>query len=129
MSQVAFLLDEHLPLALVNAILATEPTVDVTCVGQPGGPPKQTPDPVMIEVAEREGRAIVTFDKKTMPGHAAAHVASGRHTFGVFVFTDDHVSPGRMAHELLLIWSAVKRRSGLTVSSTFPGNRQHVAST
>ena len=76
MSQVAFLLDEHMPLALVNAVLGAEPSVDLICVGQPGAPPKQAPDPELLEVAEREQRAIVTLDKKTMPGHAAAHTAS-----------------------------------------------------
>lgn len=106
MSQVAFLLDEHMPLALVNALLGAEPSIDVTCVGQPGGPPKRTPDQQLIELAELEGRAIVTFDKSTMPGHAAAHNAMGGHTFGVFIFKDDHLSPGRMASELVMIWTA-----------------------
>ena len=108
MSKVAFLLDEHVPVAAGNAVLGLQPEVRLRIVGtHPDVPPKRTPDPDLLIFAETEGYALVTFDKDTMPGHAAAHTAAGRHTRGVFVFPNgNHLSAGRIAHELVTIWGA-----------------------
>ena len=103
---MSFLIDEHVPVALINAVVREEPSIVIMQVGQPGMPPKKTPDPQLLEFAERNRMAIFTFDKSTMAVHATAHTASGRHTFGVFIWTDEMVGIRAAADEIVLLWSA-----------------------
>lgn len=109
--RVAFLLDEHVPLAVRNAVAVAEPAVRVRLIGtDPDIPPKRTIDPGLLAFAEENGFALVTFDKKTMRVHEKAHLAAGRHTWGVFVDPDGFSrSAGQIAGELLMIWGASSR--------------------
>ena len=106
MSQVTFLLDEHVPTALINAVVSDEPSIVIMRVGQPSMPPKRTPDPKLLEFAEANQMAIFTFDKSTMAVHAYAHTASGRQTFGVFIWTDKMLGVKEAAEQIVLIWAA-----------------------
>jgi hypothetical protein len=105
MDQVAYLLDEHVPPAVFKALLDAEPTIRMLAVGQPGAPPKRTPDPELLVFAETEHMALVTNDRRTMIQHAADHLASGRHTYGVFLYSLYEMSAGSLAEDLLIIWS------------------------
>jgi hypothetical protein len=104
--QVTYLLDEHMNPAVLDTLHRIEPAIRSKLVGWDDDvPPKQTPDPALLTFAELEQMAIVTFDKTTMPGHIADHLAAGRHTWGVFIFPHgDRLSPGRIAHELVMVW-------------------------
>jgi hypothetical protein len=108
---VAFLLDEHVPLAVRNAVVAIEPAIRVRLIGtDPDIPPKRTNDPGLLAFAEDNGFAVVTFDKTTMPGHVADHLAAGHHTWGVFLFPNGRLlSAGEIARELVMIWAASDR--------------------
>lgn len=111
MTQVAFLLDEHIDPDVIDAVRRVEPSIQVRLVGWDDDvPQKQTPDPDLLVFAEREQAALVTFDKTTMPGHVTDHLAAGRHTWGVFIFPNGKdLSPGRIAAESVLVWSASER--------------------
>jgi Domain of unknown function (DUF5615) len=106
MSQVAYLFDEHMPNSLINAVVSREPSISILRIGQAGAPPKGTLDPQVIEYAERERRAIFTHDLSTMLEHARAHSASGRNTFGVFIWTKELSKVVGAADDLILIWAA-----------------------
>ncbi|MCE9533106.1 MAG: DUF5615 family PIN-like protein [Planctomycetes bacterium] len=106
MSQVAYLFDEHMPDALINAMVTREPSISILRIGQPGVPPKGTLDPQVIEFAERERLAIFTHDKSTMAAHAYAYSASGRSTFGVFIWTPELARVVGAASDLIMIWAA-----------------------
>ncbi len=104
MSTISFLCDEMLPLSLRECLLQEEPALPVLYVGEEGAPRKGTKDPDLLRESEAARWSIVTFDGSTMPHHAAEHVKSGHHTFGVFVLRSGF--PIRTwAEELLLIWS------------------------
>jgi hypothetical protein len=107
-NRVAFLFDEHFPVAAANAILGFESSICLRIVGtDPDAPPKRTPDPDLLRYAEEKGFAIVTFDKETMPAHADVHIANGHHTCGVFVFPKGYsLNAGIIADELVMIWDA-----------------------
>jgi hypothetical protein len=59
--------------------------LDVTRVGDPADLPLGSQDPDILRWAEREDRILVSLDKKTIPGHFAAHLATGHHSPGVFL--------------------------------------------
>ena len=108
MTRVSFLLDEDMPAVVGDTVLAREPSIVVHHVGEsPDFPPEGTLDPQILIFAEVTWMAVVTFDKRTMRDHAIAHIESGRHTWGVFVFPKGHdLSPGRIAEELEAVWGA-----------------------
>jgi len=107
-SQVAFLIDEDVPESVLDALNAAEPSIEVRKIGvHANAPPKGTLDPDVLLFAEQERLALVTFDKRTMPGHVADHLAAGHHTYGVFLFPKGNaLSAGRIAEELVLVWAA-----------------------
>jgi len=106
MSQVAFLLDEQMPQSVLNAVLSLEPSIQIWQVGtDPFVPTKGTLDPGLLFFAEKERLALVTYDKTTMPGHTANHLAAGHHTYGVFILPNGFsLSAGRVADELMIMW-------------------------
>jgi Domain of unknown function (DUF5615) len=84
-----YLLDEQLRRVLWSAVqkhnhLGLQP-LDVTRVGDPADLPLGSQDPDILRWAEREDRILVSLDKKTIPGHFAAHLATGHHSPGVFL--------------------------------------------
>src|SRR5262249_44271906 len=105
MSLMKFLCDEHVPKGLQNAVTKLDSTINILLVGQAGGPAKTTTDPELLVWAESNHQALLTCDKSTLPGHLDAHVAAGKHTWGVFELRDGF-SLGRLAQEILLLWSA-----------------------
>jgi hypothetical protein len=110
-NQVEFLLDEDVPENVLGALNGAEPSIAVRKIGvHPHAPPKGTLDPAVLASAEAEGLALVTFDKTTMPDHVADHLAAGKHTWGVFIFPNgNQLSAGRIAEELVLVWTASQR--------------------
>jgi hypothetical protein len=105
MSIMRFLLDKCVPSFLAQHLAGQEPMLDVIFVGGGAAPPKGTLDPDLLMFAESSGRAIITKDRNTMPGHAANHVASGRHTWGVFLLRPDFAVPD-YANSIILLWAA-----------------------
>jgi hypothetical protein len=106
MSVPGFLFDEHVPTAIVGALLSLEPSIHIEPVGQLGCPAKGTPDPELIEYAQRSGLVIVTHDKSTMPPHAYDQLAAGKHLAGVIIIANERPSPGQIANDLLIAWFA-----------------------
>jgi len=105
MSTVQFFCDENVPEQLADAVVAKEPAIVIGQVGQAPAPPKQTPDPELLRYAEANQLLFLTRDKKTMPGHVAQHLSSGRHTWGVFLLRRS-ASIADLVDAIILIWSA-----------------------
>jgi hypothetical protein len=84
-----YLLDEHLRGVLWRAIqrhnTAGSDLIDAVQVGDPPDLPLGSLDPDILVWAEREGRIVVTRDRRTMPVHFANHLQAGRHSPGIFV--------------------------------------------
>jgi hypothetical protein len=100
-----FLLDEHYRGVLWQAVRRHNArglyVIDVVRVGDPGDLPLSSKDPDILVWAEREGRVLVTRDRKTMPGHLANHLAAGRHSPGVLAVRRGF-SASRVVAELAL---------------------------
>src|SRR5947209_20370657 len=86
---LGYVLDEHLRGLLWPAILQHNRTsphlIDATRVGDPPDLPLGSPDPDILLWAERNGRILVSLDRKTLAVHLAAHLAAGHHSPGVFL--------------------------------------------
>ncbi len=54
-------------------------------VGDPAVLPRGTLDPDVLLWTEQAGRVLVSRDKRTLPGHLANHLQSGRHSPGIYV--------------------------------------------
>jgi hypothetical protein len=105
MSGIWFLFDENVSHDLVKALKQAEPTIDFIVVGQAGAPPKGTPDPDLLLVAEREQRVFVSGDIGSVPKHVKAHNAAGHHNCGV-VLLKRGFSIQAYVSDLTLIWGA-----------------------
>jgi len=84
-----FVLDEHLRGPLWKAIRQHNASgaypIDAMRVGDPPDLPSGTQDPDLLVWAEREGRLIVTNDRKTMRPFLSQHLLAGRHSPGVLL--------------------------------------------
>lgn len=67
MSRARFLLDENMPQAVREAVGRLEPAVDVRVMGEPGSPSLEAEDPDLLAWIEREGRILVTRNRRSMP--------------------------------------------------------------
>lgn len=110
MTRISFLLDEHMPGYVGDAMIELEPSVDVVQVGvDPATPPKGTLDTDVLKYAEANGLALVTFDKNTMIDDMYGHLEAGGHTWGVFLFPNgNQLSAGVIADSLIFIWAATE---------------------
>lgn len=92
-----YVLDEHLRGPLWRAIQWHNNSgvypLDAVRVGDPIDLPLGSDDPSLLLWAEREQRILVTHDPDTMPLHLADHLATGRHSPGVFMLRPHSTLP------------------------------------
>ncbi|HKI33060.1 MAG TPA: hypothetical protein VKA46_14510 [Gemmataceae bacterium] len=100
-----FLLDENLPVWWRPTITRLQPHLRVLCVGEPGVPPLRSPDPVLLAWCELNTSYLLTNNRRSMPGHLAAHNAQGHHVPGIFS-VDPRLDITDLANELALIEGA-----------------------
>lgn len=84
------------------ALTREKPELAVLRVGDRGAPPRGTPDPALLRWCEREGFVLVSNDRRTLPGHLAAHLAAGRHCPGI-VWMKSGASYESVIENLILI--------------------------
>ena len=73
-----------------------------------------------MDFAEANEFSLVTNDKRTMPGHIAAHYAKGAHTLGVFIIRNRAIAHSRIVDELLLIWATTEVSEWIDLSQHIP---------
>ena len=105
MSRIRYLLDENVAPLFRIELVRREPAVVVWKIGDPGLPPRGTLDPEILCWCEREEYCLVTRNRKSMPPHLDAHLATGRHIPGIFTIRDQAALKQVLA-ALLLIWEA-----------------------
>jgi len=99
---IGYLLDEHLPPSYRSQLLRREPVFSVWLVGDPGAPPRGTPDPSILAWCEETGFILVTRDRQSMSRHVADHLAAWRHIPGVLILSHG-MTVGEVLDELLLV--------------------------
>jgi predicted nuclease of predicted toxin-antitoxin system len=102
--RVRFIADADLNYSIVAALKRREPGVDFLTAAAAGL--EGLPDSEVLEVAARQGRILVTHDRRTMSHHFGEFVQT-RTSPGVFIVSQN-LPPSDAAEELLLIWSATE---------------------
>jgi hypothetical protein len=100
-----YLRDENLPVALRSYLLQQLPGQAVWVVGSPGAPEKGTPDTDILSWCEAHHFVLVTANRRSMPAHLKAHLASGRHVPGVLIVRPQ-ANWTAVINDLILIASA-----------------------
>jgi len=105
MSVPGFLLDEHITPVIQSQLAAREPGIHILAIGQPGAPPKGTPDAELLLWIEQHNYLLVTANRSSMPGHLRDHLSAGHHVPGILILPR-HWDLSRALDELHLIWTA-----------------------
>lgn len=105
MTQIKFLLDEHVNPQLKHGLRRRQPDLIVWCIGDPGAPARSTLDPDILTWCEERDYILVTNNRTSMPVHLREHLASGRHCPGILIL-NTRLSMGVLIEELELIWEA-----------------------
>jgi hypothetical protein len=77
------LIDQDIDHDILRALMRRVPGLDAVTaleVGMAGAP-----DPQLLLWASREGRVVVTHDRRTMPAHAADLMNAGKEVAGLFI--------------------------------------------
>lgn len=115
-----FLLDEHMPRAVIAAARRLDPAIDFVAVGSESAPPLGALDPDILLWCEREQRLLITNNRKSMPSHIADHFAAGHHHWGIFTVRDDEPAIGPLASSIHLIWGASDAEEHIDILDWLP---------
>ena len=105
MTPIRYLPDEHIAPALRAQLIRHEPEMVVWIIGDPGAPPRGTPDPDILRWCEDHGFLPVTQNRSSMPDHLKAHLEQGRHVPGILTLHPD-MTMREIIEDLHLIWGA-----------------------
>jgi hypothetical protein len=86
--------------AIIRGLRRREPAIDL--LRSQDFLPKGTPDPEVLQWAARDGRVLVSNDRKTMIGFAYARIAAGEPLPGVIITTNKQPIGAAIA-EILII--------------------------
>lgn len=75
----------------------------VWVVGDPGASARGTPDPALLVWCETNDFALVTNNRRSMPGHLRNHLAMESHVSGIFLIDPD-ATFGETVDDLVLIY-------------------------
>jgi uncharacterized protein DUF5615 len=105
MSEIKYLLDEHVNPRLRKALKQLAPDIVVWRIGDPGTPHLGTLDPEILLWCEDCSFSLVTNNRVSMPVHLQDHLDAGHHVPGIFTL-NLNMTIGETAEELVLIWGA-----------------------
>lgn len=100
-----FLLDENVDLAVQRQLRRLELGLEVLSVGDSDAPPLRASDAAILTWIEQNNYILVSWDKRTLPGHFADHLRAGGHVPGVLLIRRG-TSLGQIIETLYLVWVA-----------------------
>ncbi len=114
--KIRFLADADFNADIVAAVLRREPAVDFQSADTAGL--RGLNDFQVLALAAREGRILVTHDRKTMPRHFAEFV--GKQTCPGVLVVSKKTAIHSVAEDLLLIWAASETEEWKGLICTVP---------
>ena len=100
--KVRFQADADFNQNIVRAVRRRQPAVDFQTADEAGL--RGLEDPEVLAAVAREGRILVTHDRRSMPQQFADFLAT-QHSPGVFIVTQ-HLPISLAVEELLTVWEA-----------------------
>ena len=105
MSDLGFLLDEHVAHLLGHRLHVRVPHLRVYAIGDGVAPPIHPLDPDILLWIEANNCLLITNNRASMPVHLTDHLNIGHHVPGI-IQLPRRMSIGPILDELLLIWGA-----------------------
>jgi hypothetical protein len=100
---IRFQADADLNHTIVTAVRQREPAIDFASAADAGL--EGIPDPEILDRAARDGRILVTHDRRTMILHARNRMVSRQECAGI-VIVPQFTAVRDVAEALVLIWTA-----------------------
>lgn len=101
--RIRFQADADLDMTIVRGLRRRQPAIDIQSADDAGL--RGVPDADVLAFCARQGRILVSHDKRTMPGHFATFLAHNDQSPGVFLI-DQAVAIGTAIESLYLVWAA-----------------------
>jgi hypothetical protein len=116
MTRVRFQADADLRQSIVTGIIRKQPDLNFQSANE--AELEGIKDPEVLEIAARDGRVLVTHDRKTMPTEFGQYILS-RTSSGVLILSQS--LPIREAMDaIILVWEASTAEEWINQIMTFP---------
>ena len=99
---IRFQADNDLKFGIVKAVRRREPTIDFVSAQEAGL--DGLPDPELLDCAAREGRVVVSHDRRTMIDHFRDHLVAGKSSPGLLIVSQGAVI-GDVVEALVYGWA------------------------
>lgn len=113
--RIRFLADADFNKKIVRGVLKQAPEIDFKVTPELKG----LPDPQVLAYAARDGRTLVTHDRRTMPVHFGEFIQT-QNSPGIFLISQK-ISIRRAIDELILFWDASEAEEHMnSIRNLFP---------
>jgi Domain of unknown function (DUF5615) len=116
MTEVRFQADADLRQAIVTGAIRRQPNLDFQSANEAGL--EGLKDPEVLAIAARDGRVLVTHDRKTMPIEFSQFIIS-QTSSGVLILSQN-LSIGEAIDAIILVWEASTAEEWSDRIMTFP---------
>lgn len=99
---IKYLMDENMNPLYLEQLRRRRPDLSVRGVGEVGTSPKGTLDPDILLWCEEYDCVLITNNRRSMPVHLSAHLATDHHCPGIFILNPNQ-GIGETIEELILI--------------------------
>jgi Domain of unknown function (DUF5615) len=116
MTAIRFQADADLRQAIVTGAIRRQPALDFRSPNEAGL--EGIKDPDVLAIAARDGRVLVTHDRKTMPTEFGQFIAA-QTSSGVLILSQN-LPIGEAINAILLVWEASTAEEWINQIMTFP---------
>lgn len=116
MTQIRFQADADLRQAIVTGVKRRQPNLDIQSANEAGL--EGIKDPEVLAIAARQGRVLITHDRKTMPTEFGQFVAA-QNSSGVLIMSQN-LPISEAIDAVILVWEASTAEEWINQIMTFP---------
>jgi hypothetical protein len=116
MTEIRFQADADLRQAIVTGAIRRQPHLDFQSANEAGL--EGIKDPEVLTLAARDGRVLVTHDRKTMPTEFGQFIIS--HTSSGVLILSQNLPISEAINAIILVWEASTSEEWINQIMTFP---------
>ena len=114
---ISLLADQNFNEHIVDGLMRRLSTLDVVLARDVDL--SEAPDPIVLQWAAKQGRVLLTHDRRTVPAFARSRVEAGLPMTGIFLVSDD-LPVGRAIEELLIAVQCLSKEECNGIIRFFP---------